>query len=49
MRVCLASHFGTGLAGHLERGLEATPSPGSDCQRTTIILQIMYVLLGYRI
>ena len=25
-------------ARHLERGLEAAPSPGSDCQRSTIIL-----------
>jgi hypothetical protein len=38
----LASHFGIhfelGRARHLERGLEATPAPGSDCQRSTIIL-----------
>jgi hypothetical protein len=30
-----------------ERGLEATPSPGSDCQRSEIIFQIMYLVLDY--
>ena len=43
----LASHFGTSAGS--ERGLEATLSPGSDCQRSTIILWIMYLVLGYPI
>ncbi len=38
-----------GRVRHLERGLEATPSPESDCQRSVIILQIIYPVIDYRI